>query len=96
MAKSFIRYEADKKYDFVSVLLTRVNYGPTGVDACGSNLGLGRLPSMARSVRGAGKFSDEFGRARIHYGVRYRKFAQSGEVACARSPTIGRLLPLGG
>lgn len=29
VAKSFIRYEADKKYDFVSVLLTRVNYGPT-------------------------------------------------------------------
>jgi chromosome partitioning protein len=29
VAKSFIRYEADKKYDFVSVLLTRVNNGPT-------------------------------------------------------------------
>jgi chromosome partitioning protein len=29
VAKSFIRFEADKKYDFVSVLLTRVNYGPT-------------------------------------------------------------------
>ncbi|MEM5389796.1 AAA family ATPase [Paraburkholderia phymatum] len=29
VAKSFIRYEADKKYDFVSVLLTRVNYGAT-------------------------------------------------------------------
>lgn len=29
VSKSFIRFEADKKYDFVSVLLTRVNYGPT-------------------------------------------------------------------
>ncbi|MCY1202594.1 plasmid partitioning protein RepA [compost metagenome] len=29
VAKSFMRFEADKKYDFVSVLLTRVNYGPT-------------------------------------------------------------------
>ncbi|SPS02555.1 MULTISPECIES: ParA family protein [Cupriavidus] len=29
VAKSFMKYEADKKYDFVSVLLTRVSYGPT-------------------------------------------------------------------
>jgi chromosome partitioning protein len=29
VAKSFIKYETNKKYDFVSVLLTRVNYGPT-------------------------------------------------------------------
>jgi chromosome partitioning protein len=29
VAKSFIRFETNKKYDFVSVLLTRVNYGPT-------------------------------------------------------------------
>jgi chromosome partitioning protein len=29
VSKSFMRFEADKKYDFVSVLLTRVNYGPT-------------------------------------------------------------------
>lgn len=29
VAKSFIKYEANKKYDFVSVLLTRVNYNST-------------------------------------------------------------------
>lgn len=29
VAKSFIKYESNKKYDFVSVLLTRVNYSTT-------------------------------------------------------------------
>lgn len=29
VAKSFVKFEADKKYDFISVLLTRVQYGPT-------------------------------------------------------------------
>ncbi|QMI49690.1 AAA family ATPase [Burkholderia sp. MBR-1] len=29
IAKSFLKYEADKAYDFISLLLTRVNYGTT-------------------------------------------------------------------